>query len=265
MSVALLLGALLAAVPAASTVVVVRAGDSTADVVRVGHIDAELRALLQHRALDAPVADDPALRQAAAEALGRCGSDLSCTRVAFSHAGIALLCAVDVDRAEAIATVTFLEREAGLVGTRTVPIAELDEVGLSRRVAASAGDILDRWGRPALGRLRVQVTPPDAQVSAAGLQPEPDAHVWRGPPGTYRVEVRREGHLPEVHEVLLVGGRTDELVVTLSPDSSLWSTPWPWVAIGVATAVAGGVVWAVASRESCGCVETTPGACTGCR
>lgn len=244
------------------SVVVVRAGAATGLVER---LEEELSVLLQHRPLRGALTADGAARRAAAEVLARCGSDLACGRAALAAAALDVVCVVDVDLSEALATVTVLDAERGLWGARTLRLEHTDDRGVLAQVLPAARRLFDERGLPAEARLVVRAVPREAVVTVRGLavdQHEPAT--WRGPGGVVEVAVEAPGYLSDTRAVTLTIDRTTELAVVLEPEATLWSSPWPWVAIGAAAATVAGIVVASQLGGTCGCLELVEGSCGGC-
>ena len=245
------------------TVVLVRAGSATALVERV---EEELAAMLLHRPLRGALTSDGPSRRAAAEVLSRCGSDLACSRKALAAAALDVVCVVDVDLTESLATVTVLDAERGLWGARTLRLAYTDDRSILEQVLPAARQLFDERGLPALARLVVRTVPQEAVVTVVGSAADPhEPSAWRGPGGVAEISVTAPGYQPHARAVTLRPDHTLEVVVTLEPEDTLWSTPWPWVAIGAAAAAAvAGVVVASQLGGTCGCLELVEGSCGGC-
>lgn len=167
----------------------------------------------------------------------------------------------------------------GLIDGRTgdtvlSDVAELSGRPLEMLLAERCEKILDDAGFQRAGEATVTVQPAGGVVEMADgtLVRRTEAQsTFRAVPGTYRVDIRREGHESTTREVTIVSGRNVAVDVILTPvevEETLVEKPWFWVVIGAAAAGAATAAVVVATSGGddvgCLCVATPNSPCGTC-
>ncbi|MEM7287770.1 MAG: fasciclin domain-containing protein [Actinomycetota bacterium] len=98
-----------------------------------------------------------------------------------------------------------------------------------------------------------------ATVTVDGQQPDPGSpRQFTVEAGSYTVRAMADGHRAAESAVVVTGGETTAVGLTLEAETSVWREPWLWTvgAIVVAGAVVGVGAAALSSRTDCVCVIT---------
>lgn len=177
-----------------------------------------------------------------------CGPDIPCiaSRMRRFRARLGLVIVLDRTVSPAILGLQLIDTDLSRLMSRT-----LDELEAPGRALALIADrtrqLLDRAGYVEAGRLTVTVDPPAAQIRlGSGFEPDMGApNVFTLRPGTYSVFAEHPGFAPKSVEVHVAQGAATEVHLALEEDTSVWESPWLWVAVGavvVGAVVAGTVV-----------------------
>ncbi len=172
----------------------------------------------------------------------RCGSDLECISERARPSGIDLALRVVVNYAIDPPVLSL-----HLVDTASATIVREAFGGASRstigaEIARLSRELFDEAGYPEGARVRIDVSPPDAQISLDG-EPDRTAGVFVVLPGSHRVEAQREGYLPAAQVFEAKRGEEMRIAVgMLEVKTSLAASPWLWTGIAAGVAVAAAVV-----------------------
>jgi hypothetical protein len=171
----------------------------------------------------------------------RCGSDLECIRDRVRPSEIDLALRVVINHAvdppvvslhliDAASAKLITEKFGGGAGDLRASLTRL------------AQELLDDAGHPEGARIRIALSPPDAEVIFPGARRiGPDLFLVA--PGAHRIEAKRGGHLPGAQEVTVERGvdRKVELTLIAEPEPIV-ASPWLWVGVAAGAAVIAGVV-----------------------
>jgi hypothetical protein len=194
----------------------------------------------------------------------RCGADLGCIRDRVRPSGIDL----------ALRTIVNYAVDPPVVSLHLVDAASASIVreafaqgGVGANLAQLARQLFDQAGYPEGARIRVEVTPPQAELSFPGARRiGPD--LFLAEPGSHRIEARLEGYAPLSQLITAESGREQRVVLALAAEpTSIVASPWLWVGVAAGAVVVAGIVTiAVVDpfRPGCICVTVEGGPDCGC-
>ena len=175
----------------------------------------------------------------------RCGSDVACIASALrvGEASRAVIAVVDAGAMPAIVTVTVIDRET--MDIESVATAPADH-SLAEGLQTAARQAFDRLRLGVFGQVDVNLDPSDTSLRVPDrFQPlAARGRAFLAPAGSYVLYAGREGYQAESVRVEVRERRTTEVRLRLTaeePGGGITSSPWFWVAAGVAAAAAAGV------------------------
>jgi hypothetical protein len=239
------------------------------DLTRSDVIEALAKALELRASLDLVTASE--LLTGTAEpvltAAERCGADLACIRDRVGPSGIDLALRVVVNRAVEPALISLHLVD---VVSATIVREAFGEGGADPNadLLVLAAQLFDRAGHREGARVRISLSPPDAELSFPGAV-RIGADLFLVEPGRHQIEARHEGFDPASHVVVAERGATFEVSLALVPQdtSSVVSSPWLWIGVGAgAIAIAAVVTLVVVDpwRPDCLCVGAPGGPPCAC-
>ena len=165
-----------------------------------------------------------------------CGPDVQCiaNRMRRFRARLGLVIVYDRSISPAILGLQLVDTDAGQLVDQTLD--EIDDGGPPfAMIARRTGELLEKAGYVEAGRLTVDVDPAAAQVRLqSGVEPDLGSpHVFTLPPGAYRIIAEQPGYAPAQAAVRIDGGRDTRISLRLEAQTSVWASPWLWVAVGV--------------------------------
>ena len=177
-----------------------------------------------------------------------CGPDIACmaSRMRQFRARLGLVVVYDGTISPAVLGLQLIDTDAGRSVAQTID--ELpDREHLLAVISARASELLAQAGYVESGRLTVLVDPPAAQVRLKnGLEPDRGSlNVFTLGPGTYAITAEHPGFDAATTTARVHSGRDTQVKLELAAESSVWTSPWLWIAVGVvvvAAATAGAIV-----------------------
>jgi hypothetical protein len=174
------------------------------------------------------------------QALAQCGADAACigARLEAQEVDLGLFLVVNLATLPPLLTGRIIDSHGTVLKSVARDLAAGRE--LSQDLVLAATELFEGSGHPIGGRLWVQPTPPDAQVSLEG-NPELESALpgsFLVPPGTYVVRAFRDGYAASSTQATVAQMVDTRATLTLAPARTIFASPWFWV-IG-AVAVAGG-------------------------
>ncbi|MEM7678843.1 MAG: PEGA domain-containing protein, partial [Myxococcota bacterium] len=163
-----------------------------------------------------------------------CGPDVPCIsrRLRALNARLGLVVVLDRTLNPAVLGLQLIDTDRGELIGRTID--ELDEAESAlKRIEARSRELLTRAGYSEAGRLTVEVSPFKARVRIEGQKERaPGAPLtWTLPAGQYEIKADRPGFVTQTRTVDVRDGQENRLFLTLAEESSVWSSPWLWVAV----------------------------------
>lgn len=127
---------------------------------------------------------------------------------------------------------------------------------LSARIEEQVDAALDAAAFVRLARLTIQAEPRDSTIEVPGsVRREADGIFWVAP-GDIQLDVKRVGYETEHRSIALAPGSTETIDVALSPEASVFASPWLWLGVGAVVAAGiGAAVYATRpGADECACV-----------
>ena len=168
-----------------------------------------------------------------------CGPDVECiaNRMRRFRARLGLVVVYDRSISPAVLGLQLVDTNLGRLIDQT-----LDEVDDARSplelIARRTSELLEKAGYVVAGRLTVDVQPAAAQIRLRSGE-EPDlgsTNVFTLAPGTYRVIAEHPGFVSAEAVATVDGGRSAQVALFLDEQTSIWESPWLWIAVGVVVA-----------------------------
>lgn len=184
----------------------------------------------------------------------RCGSDVACvaSRVRSIRTDLVALALVNTAVAPPLVDVQLVDvdtRAAIFREAKSVPRAEI-----AATVRLLLDRAFDRANHPKSARLAITATPADALVLVTPSTPAParpgDPVVVA--PGTYVVNVSKEGFVSQSRDIALAPGERRDVALALRETPGILESPWFWGTVA-AVVVAGVVTAAVVLDDSAEC------------
>lgn len=207
-----------------------------------------------------------ASREGLTERVADCGTDDGCiaSKLRMFDARFGLVVVLSFELEPPVYRLQLLDTDLGRSVGERVGEAGADVLSDLTR---EADELLLEAGLVERGRVVVEVEPPDAQLvlRGGGAPDRGTPNVFTLEPGRYTIEAQAEGHEAGRLDFEIKSGASQTVTLTLAEETSVWASPWLWIAIGAV--VVGGTAAAVVvgqSPERCLCT-TIDGRGCGCR
>ncbi|MFO0728328.1 MAG: hypothetical protein U1E65_31395 [Myxococcota bacterium] len=259
----LLASVLLAQTPATASKVlvsttVVGAPEATSDAESGDTLRREVEEALRY-VIDFEVLNRAISEQIILRAATSCGRDATCKRSIHQDEGVSLVLAAVWDPTTLECSVDLSEVRTGRSLGRGKEKAR-SPAARSAMVTAMIERLLAETKHEIGGRIRVTVTPPNAQLI---IEPPPRRTMETGrfvlDPGIHRVTAELEGYVAHARDVEVLKKQDVEVELELEANS-ITSSPWLWVGIGAATLAIATVVVAVSAKNDVYYLCQAPGA-----
>ncbi len=200
-----------------------------------------------------------------------CGADTNCMakHLAPFGARLAMVVVLNEELTPPLVSLIMLDGDGGAVAAEWAGQVHGGPAAVYAQISAKSAEFLQGLGFKQSGRLKVGVSP--EQVALRVGQQGPDlgsSDTFTLLPGQYTVHGFADDYLPGQVSAEVLAGQDTHASLELTPDSSMWKSPWAWVGLGavVLGAVATTTVLATGSSDQpCICVLTVDGMdCRAC-
>lgn len=198
-----------------------------------------------------------ASREGLAARVADCGTDDGCiaSKLRMFDARFGLVVVLSFELDPPIYSLQLLDTDLGRKIGERVGEASAD---VWSDLARAADELLAEAGMVKSGRVLVDVVPKRAQLRLRdGPDPDPGTpNVFTLAPGRYTVEAEAEGFDGASTDFEVHSGASQTVTLELEERTSIWASPWLWVAVG-AVVVGGTTAAVVASQRPDPCLCTT--------
>ena len=194
--------------------------------------------ILAYIAAYRPVSRD--LQGKLTQQITNCRGDLSCFGARLDQAGVALMLDLVADLGDELIVVTSRVIDSG---GEVLFQGLYEAAGAEAAVQQETERAFAALGHPLAARLLVEVSPPDAKLT---ITPPPPVELEAGfavAPGPVVVRAEASGFIASEARAEAIAGQDTRVTISLREASSVWASPWLWIAAGVV--IAGGSAAAV--------------------
>ena len=184
-----------------------------------------------------------------------CGADEACMseRLSAVRADLGAIVLINLIADPPLIAVRLVDvQQKRVVGSSIGP---LEGETISEAVRRRVGELLEARGHVLIGRLIVQPSPADADISVEGIGDHRQSYEL--PPGRYVVHVSRADYEAQVVTVDVAAGGETSIFPALEAESRWFESPWLWVGIGAAV-IAGVAIAVAATRDNRSCICIGP-------
>jgi hypothetical protein len=185
--------------------------------------------------------------------LSTCGAEATCigARLKSAEITLGLFLVANFSTTPRIITARLIDDHGAVLESA---VWEFDPAAsdIAAAISMDTWDLLDRSGHAVGGRLVVEPSPHDASISIAGASGAPIAgaatNVFVVLPGEYRVRATKSGYTERSADVRAERGHEAHVPLALESLPTIFESPWLW--IGAAAAIAGGIAAFVVIRHN---------------